>query len=173
RRSRRTGGWLGLSTGGGGEGQDTRLQFGTGLWCSLKRIEVEAGVVSSYVRYEEREVQHWGFWAYRRGEMQWRDTTTYQDVDRSGLLHTAQSALRWRHGIMELTALGGVTVGRRIEPRHLAQAVLNVQASRRVMVMAAYGQRPPASMAFDPSARPQTMVGIQLAPWSTREPAPP
>jgi len=52
-----------------------------------------------------------------------------------------------------------------------AQAVLNVQATMTVMFIAAYGQRPPASMAFDPSAHPQTMVGVQFAPWATSESA--
>jgi hypothetical protein len=128
---------------------------------------MEVGVVSSFVRYEDRQVSHWGFW---RDSLHWRDTTTYSDVNRSGLWHTAQSALRWRYGRMELTATGGVTVGRRIAPRPWAQTVLNLRASRRLMVMAAYGQRPAASMAFDPSARPQTMVGVRLAPWASSEP---
>src|SRR5512141_3334786 len=99
---------------------------------------MEAGLVSSFVRYQDRQESHWGFY---RDSLHWRDTTTYNNVDRSGLWHTAQSALRWRYGRMELTATGGVTVGWRIEPRRFAQAVLNLHASRRVTVMAAYGQR--------------------------------
>ena len=168
RRSGRMGAWLGLSTGGGSPALDTRLQLGTGLWRSLARIEVEAGVVSSLVNYDEREASTWQFWRALR----WQDTTTYRNVNRSGLWHTAQSALRWEFGRMELTAAGGITIGQRIEPRRWGQAVLNVQASRRLKVMAAYGQRPTASMAFDPSARSQSMIGVQLAPWATSESAP-
>ena len=81
---------------------------------------MEAGVVSSFVGYEDREASHWGFY---RDSLHWRDTTTYQSVDRSGLWHTAQSALRWHYGRMELTAVGGVTVGEHIEPRRWAQAL--------------------------------------------------
>ena len=170
RRSLRTGEWLGVSTGGGSKGQNTRLQLGTGIWRSLLQVEMEAGVVSSFVGYEDREASHWGFY---RDSLHWRDTTTYQSVDRSGLWHTAQSALRWHYGRMELTAVGGVTVGEHIEPRRWAQAIMHLQASRRLLVMAAFGQRPAASMAFDPSAHPQTMIGVQLAPWASRESAPP
>jgi hypothetical protein len=170
RRRLRTGEWLGLSTGGGSKGQNTRLQLGTGIWRSLSRVEMEAGVVSSFVGYENREASHWGFY---RDSLHWRDTTTYQSVDRSGLWHTAQTALRWRYGRVELTAIGGVTVGERIEPHRWAQAIMHLQASRRVLVMAAFGQRPAASLAFDPSARPQTMIGVQVAPWASQESAPP
>jgi hypothetical protein len=169
RRSERAGEWLGVSTGGGSHVLDTRLQLGTGLWRSIRHVETEVGVVSSFVEYEDRQVSHWGFKAWRRGESSWVDSTTSQNVERMGVWHTAQSALRWHYGLMELTATGGVTVGRGIQPRRWAQAIMNVQASRRLKLMAAYGQRPAASIAFDPSARPQTMVGVQLAPWASRE----
>ena len=162
-----TGEWLGVSTGGGSQGLDTRLQFGTGLWRSLAPIEIEAGMVSSFVGYQRREASHWGFY---RDSLHWRDTTTYQNVDRSGIWHTAHGAVRWRNGRMELTAIGGITVGQRIEPRRWAQAMLDIRASRRLKVMAAYGRRPAASMAFDRSAPPQAMLAFQVAPWASREP---
>ena len=163
-RSQRNGAWFGLSTGGGSQATNNRLQIGTGLWRSFALIEIDGAVVSSFVSSKGTEASHWGFW---RDSLHWRDTTTYHSYDRSGVWHTAQSALRWRHGPLELTAIGGISVSQSIEPFRWAQAVLNVQASRTLMLMAAYGQRPPASIAFDPSAHPQTMVGVQFAPWAS------
>jgi hypothetical protein len=168
RRSQRNGAWFGLSTGGGGQTMHSRLQIGTGMWRSFALVEIDGAVVSSFVQSKGTEASHWGFF---RDSLHWRDTTTYHSYDRSGVWHTAQSALRWRHGRMELTAIGGISISQRIEPFRWAQAVLNVQATRTLMFMAAYGQRPPASMAFDPSAHPQTMVGVQFAPWATSESA--
>ena len=142
---------------------DTRLQLGTGLWRSIRHVETEVGVVSSFVEYEDRQVSHWGFKAWRRGESSWVDSTTSQNVERMGVWHTAQSALRWHYGLMELTATGGVTVGQGIQPRRWAQAIMNVQASRRLKAHGRVRPATAASIAFDPSARPQTVVGVQLA----------
>ena len=165
RRSRLAGGWLGVST-GAGNGQGSSLHLGTGLWRAVASIEVEAGVVSGMEAMTTREVSHWKVYA---DSLHSRDTTTYRDVDRSGLSTTAQSAVRWHFGRMELTAIGGLTVSARTTPRRWAQATLHLQASPRVLMLAAFGLRPSASLAFEPATRPNTMVGVQVAPWASRD----
>jgi hypothetical protein len=164
RSGARTGGWLGVSA--GGEARDGRLNLGTGLWRVFAPIEVEAGLVSGVVQATQRQADSWG---YAPDSLHWRDTTTFRDIDRSGLATTAQSAVRWHIGPVELAAVGGVTVNQRAAPQRWAQATLHVQASPRVLILAAIGQRPGPSLAFDPSARPRTMVGVQLAPWAPRD----
>src|SRR5262245_31676428 len=81
---------------------------------------------SSFVEFQERQTLHWGYYS---DSLHWRDTTTYRSVDHSGPWQTAQTSLRWRYGLMEVNAIGGVTIGPSIQPRHWAQAVVNVQAS--------------------------------------------
>ena len=164
RRGPRTGAWLGMSTGGDARG--ARLRLGTGLWRSFAPVEVEAGLVSSLVQVLEHQALNWG---YAPDSLHWRDTTTFRNVDRSGLATTAQSAVRWHLGRVELAAVGGVTVNERLAPQRWAQATLHVQATPRVLILAAIGQRPAQSLAFDPSARPRTMLGVQLAPWASRD----
>jgi hypothetical protein len=164
RRGPRTGAWLGVST--GGEARDGVLRLGTGLWRSFAPIQVEAGLVSSMVQAQERQTLNWG---YAPDSLHWRDTTTFRDIDRSGLATTAQSSVRWRLGRMELAAVGGVTVNARAGPQRWAQATLHVQATPRVLILAAVGQRPGPTLSFDPSAHPSTMMGIQLAPWATHD----
>jgi hypothetical protein len=165
RRSRLDGGWLGIST-GGNDGQHAKLQLGAGLWRAFAPVEVEAGIVSGVVGASSREASHW---KVVPDSLHSRDTTTFRDVDRSALSTTAQSAVRWHFGRMELTAIGGLTVGARTAPQRWAQASMHLQASKRMRVLAAFGQRPAASLAFEPAARPQTMLGIQVAPWASHE----
>ena len=165
RRSRLDGGWLGIST-----GQHAKLQLGTGLWRAFAPVEVEAGLVSGVVGTSTREASHWTVFP---DSLHSRDTTTFRDVDRSALSTTAQSAVRWHFGRLELTATGGLTVGARTAPQRWAQASMHLQASRRVRVLAAFGQRPAASLTFEPAAHPQTMLGIQVAPWASHERVPP
>ena len=170
RSSPRTGGWLGVSA--GGDARDGRLNLGTGLWRWFAPVEVEAGLVSGVVQSSQRQADYWG---YAPDSLHWRDTTTFRDIDRSGLATTAQSAVRWHLGRVELAAIGGVTVNQRAAPQRWAQATLHVQATPQVQFLAAIGQRPGPSLAFDRSARPRTMVGVQLAPWASlgRVAAPP
>jgi len=161
RRSRIDGTWLGIST-----GQNAKLQLGTGLWRAFDRVEVEAGLVSGLVVASNREASQWKVVA---DSLHSHDTTTVSIVDRSALSTTAQSAVRWHFGRMEFAATGGLTVGARTAPQRWAQASMHYQASRRMRVLAAFGQRPAASFIFEPSARPQTMLGIQVAPWASHE----
>jgi hypothetical protein len=159
-----TGGWLGVSA--GGDARESKLSIGTGVWRSLAPVEVEAGLVSSVVEMVQHQALHWG---YAPDSLHWRDTTTFRNVDFSALAATAQSAVRWRVGRVELAAVSGVTVNQRTAPRRWAQVTLHVQATKRVLMLAAFGQRPGASLAFDASARTRSMIGIQLAPWASRD----
>jgi hypothetical protein len=161
RRSSIDGTWLGIST-----GQHAKLQLGTGLWRAFAPVEVEAGLVSGLVEASIREASHW---KVVPDSFRVHDTTTFRVVDRSELSTTAQSVVRWHFGRMELTATGGLTVGARSTLQRWAQASMHLQASRRMRVLAAFGQRPAASLAFEPAAHPQTMLGIQVAPWASRE----
>ncbi len=98
-----------------------------------------------------------------------RDTLLTRDVGGSALWTTTQGALRWRRGRFELGTIGGVTVGEGTPMHRWAQATLHLQSGPRVLLLASYGQRPAASLAFDPTARPRTMVGVQLALWASPE----
>ena len=160
----RTGEWLGFSTGN----TPSRLHLGIGFWRSLARVGVEAGIVSSVVGVTERQENHWGFF---RDSLHWRDTTTYSAVSRTAQRTTAQGALHWNYRRLELTAISGVVVGLRAVPQSWAQANAQLQLSKRVLLLAAVGQRPDASLAFDASARPGTMLSVQVQPWASRDPA--
>ena len=158
RRSNVTGGWLGVSS---GENADrSQLRLAAGLWHSLSHVDLETGLISNVIQAQQRVDSHWG---YAPDSLHWRDTTTYQMVDRSATQLTTQSALRWRHGPVEMAVLGGAIFGQGFIPGRWAQATLHARATRRVLFLAAFGNRPTASLAFDPSARPRTMVGMQVA----------
>jgi len=165
RRNDVRGGWLGIST-GAVDGPNAKLRLGTGFWRAFAPIDVEAGVVSSMVDATTEEVSRW---LVRPDSLHSHDTTTVREIDRSDLATTGQGALRWHMGRMELTAMGGVTVGRWATPQRWAQASMHFHASKSVLLMAALGQRPAASLAFDPVARPNTMLGVRVAPWAPRD----
>jgi len=157
RRSHLIGGWLGVSS---GEREDrSQHRVAAGLWRSLSHLEVESGLISDVIEAPRREALHWG---YAPDSLHWRDTTTFRDVHRSVMQITTQSALRWRRGPFEVATLGGVTVGKGFFPRRWAQATLQARATSRLNLIAAFGSRPTSSLAFDPSARPRTMIGAQL-----------
>jgi len=164
RRGREAGTWCGLSS--GGIDAQTRLHVATGLWRSIASFEVESGLASSVVEHHARVADHWG---YAPDSLHWRDTTTFRNVDRSGLWTTAHCALRWRHGRLELTTIGGLTAGEGAPLERWAQVAVHLQASRNLLLLAAFGDRPSAMLAFDPAARSHTMVGAQVALWPSRE----
>jgi hypothetical protein len=162
RRGPHAGAWLGLSNGGGGD----RLHLATGLWRAVASVEYEAGLASSLLQYDERIAEQWSYWP---DSLHRRDTTTFRDHERTGLSTTVHGTLRWRHGRLELATVGGLTAGEGASLERWAQATMHFQASRRLLLTAAYGDRPAAAVAFDPTARPKTMVGAQLALWSSPE----
>lgn len=167
RRASRTGQWLGLSIGGSDDAGGRHL--GTGLWRSVQPFQLEAGVVTSLVPTREQGVEHWGFYRNTRDSLRWVDTTSFRAIDRTALNANAQSALRWQLGRVEVSAVGGVMLSSIRSPLRWAQAAVQVQATRQIMVMAALGQRPAPSLAFDPFAGPRTMLGVRVAPWAGRE----
>jgi hypothetical protein len=158
RRRDVSGGWLGVSSAEPEAGSSLRLA--AGLWRSLSSLGIETGLISNVIESRRREGMSW---SYPTDSIHTRDTTTVHDVDRSVLQLTTQSALRWRRGPLELATLGGVTLGKGFQPRRWAQATLEARTTSRLNFIAAIGNRPTASLAFDPSARPRTMVGAQLA----------
>ena len=163
RRAPRAGEWLGLSTGRSepGAAPGARLNLGTGLWHSFKPFDVEAGIVTSMLNVSEQHAEHWSF---TRDSSRWVDTTTFRTVDQPVLRTNAQSALRWQFGRVEVSAVGGVMLRNASAPQRWAQAAVNVRATRQLLLMAALGQRPVASLAFDPAAGPRTMLGVRFEP---------
>ena len=168
RRGPRTGEWLGVSTGRSAHA-GTRFHLGTGLWRSFKPIQVEAGVVTSIIPTQEQQAERWGFFRDTRDSLHWVDTTTFRAANHTVLNTTAQSAMRWQLGRVEVSAVGGVVLRGIGAPERWAQAAVNVRATRSILLMAAFGQRPAPSLAFDSSPGPRTMLGVRLAPWATRE----
>lgn len=164
-RRNRSGLWLGTAGAGSGA-PGGRLHVGAGLWRSFAPIELEAGVVTSAVEARHNQMVSWRYPQWP-DTLNLRDTSTVQAVGRNALWTTAQTALRWRRGRVEMGTIGGVTVGEGTSMRRWAQATVHLQTSSRMLLLAAYGQRPPASLAFDPTARPRTMVGLQMALWAS------
>jgi hypothetical protein len=96
-----------------------------------------------------------------------RDTTSYQVVDHAAVWTTGQGTVRWRIGRVELETITGVTLGDAAPMRRWAQGTIRVQLSRRVLMMVSAGRRPASSLAFDATAVPRTMIGVQFAPWAS------
>jgi len=160
----RAGQWLGVSTGNA----PSHLHLGIGFWRSLAPIGVEAGVVSSLVGINERYESHWIIPADSARGWAPRDTFTYSSVTHSVQRTTARGALHWSYGRLEVSAIGGLVLGERTLPYSFAQANVQLQLSKQVLFLAALGRRPEGSLAFDASARPTTMLGVQVSPWASR-----
>jgi hypothetical protein len=170
RRASRTGEWLGLSSDRGADA-GTRLHLGSGVWHSFKPVQVEIGLVSSIIPTREQQADHWAVRRDSRDTLSWVDTTTFHAVDQTVVNTTVQSTLRWQFGRAEISAIGGVVVRDVGAPHRWAQANIDVRATRQLMVIAAFGQRPTTSLAFEPSAGPRTMLGVRLAPLAPRHDA--
>ena len=171
RHGPRTGEWLGISGGQGGSA-GTQLHLGAGLWRAFKRIQVEAGVMTSAVPARQLQADHWGF--YRQwgiDTMLWVDTTTYRAVSRTVRNTTAQGAMRWQLGRVLVSGLGGVVLRDMGAPARWAQATVDVRVASSILVTAAFGQRPDPSLAFDASAGARTMLAVRVTPWATRKAA--
>ena len=169
RRAPRAGEWLGISTGRNepGAAPGARLHLGTGLWHAFKPFDVEAGLVTSLLTLSEQHAEHWSF---TRDSSRWVDTTTYRTVDQPVVRTSAQTALRWQLGRVQVSAVGGVMLRNASAPQRWAQAAIDVRATHQLVVMAALGQRPVASLAFDPAAGPRTMLGLRFEPLASHDP---
>jgi hypothetical protein len=169
RRTQRTGQWLGLSTRPSGYA-GRLLHLGAGVLYSFKPVQVEAGVVTSFVKTVEERVESWGFFRNTRDTLRWVDTTAFRTVEHAELNTTTHTTLRWQFGRVEIAAVGGMVLGRVGIPRRWAQATVNVRATRQLQVMAAFGQRPNSSLVFEPFAGSRTMLGVRLTPFAPRMP---
>jgi hypothetical protein len=165
------GGWLGLSSGAGAGLADPAapLRLAVGGWRTFAPVQVEVGMVTSVVRLVDPSrwftVVHTAI--STNDTTPPRDTTTYQAVDHAAVWTTGQGALRWRIGRVELETITGVTLGDAAPMRRWAQGTVRVQLSRRVLMMVSAGRRPAPSLAFDVTAVPRTMIGVQIAPWAS------
>ncbi|MFI5371665.1 MAG: hypothetical protein ACHQ52_08910 [Candidatus Eisenbacteria bacterium] len=172
RGARAGGGWLGLSSGAGGAPSEpgTRLMLAAGAWRSIAPVQVEVGMVSSMVRLVDPT--RWFEVTHARVEassdtLPGRDTTLVRAVDHVALWTTGQGALRWRVGRVELETVTGFTFGDEAPMLRWAQGTVRVQVARQLMLIASAGRRPAPSLAFDVTAMPRTMIGLQLAPWAS------
>ena len=173
RSAAHSGGWLGLASGEGRSAStsEVRMRIGGGVWRSLAPIQLEGSIVTSVVQFH--------------GDPRWSRTVTQQVFDpRDSLFRdtsytvagdhvsrwlSGQGAARWGRGRLELEASGGITAGVAAPRRGWAQAAAQFQLSRRALLLASFGTRPAVSTAFDPTARPRSMIGVQLAPWSSQK----
>lgn len=114
-------------------------------------------------RWSHTVIQHIG----NPGDSIYRDTSYTVAGDHVARWLSGQGAARWGRGRMELEASGGITAGVAAPRRAWAQAAMQFQLSRRALLLASYGTRPAVSIAFDATARPRSMVGVQVAPWSS------
>jgi len=173
RSGARSGGWLGLSSGEGRTGtSEVTLRLGLGAWRALTPIQIEGSVVTSVVafrgdpRWSRTIVQHVPVGDDSSGQV-FRDSSYTVSGDHMSRWLSGQGAARWQRGRIELEASGGVTAGEGATRRRWAQAAFQLQLSRRALLLASFGTRPAASLAFDPAGRPRSMIGVQLAPWSS------
>ncbi len=167
--------WWGLSRGGPREPGDpeARLELGFGRLHSIAGVRAEVAWTTSSVlfrndpRWFRSRSLHY-FTPGDTGEGFWTDTTFIERASHAAFWNTAQASLRWQRGRLGLESVGGLSVGDGVRARHWAQATLNLQLSRRVLLAASLGERPAPALAFHSGAQPRTMLGLQFAPWSGR-----
>src|SRR5260221_607099 len=166
---------LGLARGGPREPGDpeARLELGFGRLHSIAGVRAEVAWTTSSVlfrndpRWFRSRSLHY-FTPGDTGEGFWTDTTLIERASHAAFWNTAQASLRWQRGRLGLESVGGLSVGDGVRARHWAQATLNLQLSRRVLLAASLGERPAPALAFHSGAQPRTMLGLQFAPWSGR-----
>jgi len=167
--------WLGVSFGGAESDPrpDTRLRLAVGFAHAFPGVRAEGTLISSSVVYRNdprwTRTHHYQYLAGPDTIQNWRDTSVTVPAEHATTWTTAQGALRWQRGRWAVETVGGVAIGERVGPRRWAQGVMRVQLSRRVLALASFGERPASSLAFNGSAQPRSMIGVQLAPWSTPE----
>jgi hypothetical protein len=137
----------------------------------LGGIEAEASWVTSSVLF--REDMRWPrvrtFQYPDSAFILWRDTTVTEPADHATFWNTAQASLRWQRGRLALASVGGVSIGDGVRMRNWAQGTVEWQVTRRILAMLAVGERPAPSLAFRNDALPRTMLGVQFAPWATKQ----
>ena len=165
--------WWGISRGGPREPGDpeARLELGFGRLHSIAGVRAEVAWTTSSVLF--RNDPRWSrsrtlryFTPADTGEGFWTDTTLYERSSHAVFQNAAQASLRWQRGRLGLESVGGLSVGDGVRAHHWAQATLNLQLSRRVLLAASFGERPAPALVFHSGAQPRTMLGLQFAPWS-------
>jgi len=169
----RSGSWLGLASGEGRSQATSQVmhRVGVGVWRTLSPLQFEGSIVTSVVQFH--------------GDPRWsrtvteaikipadtsrflRDTSYTVIGDHLARWFSGQGAARWQRGRLELEASGGITAGVAAPRRGWAQVAAGYQLSRRILLLGSFGTRPATSLAFDPAGRPRSMVGVQVAPWSS------
>src|SRR5262245_1523329 len=169
--------WLGVSSGGSREhGEpETKLSLGAGRMQMLGGIEAEASRITSAVlfrddmRWPRQRTFQYGTPADTGQLMLWRDSTVSEPGDHATIWNTAQASLRWQRGRLALASVGGISIGDGVRSRRWAQGTIELQVSRRILAMLSVGERPAPSLAFRSDALPRTMLGVQFAPWATKQ----
>ncbi len=166
--------WLGVARGGSRTAGDpeARLRLAAGRVQALGAVRAEVSWVSSSVLFsnDPRWTHQRTFKYFAQGDTSqpgvFLDTTVTEPTNHLAIWNTAQGTLRWQRGRLALASTGGLSLGEGAHARRWAQGSLELQLSRRVLMLASLGERPAPSLAFNTDAHPRTMLGVQLAPWS-------
>lgn len=173
RASARMAMWLGVSRGGARDARDpeARLRWGGGLAQALGEIRGEVSWVTSTVLFSDdpRWTRTWEEQVFvPENPESLIFVTRTETVDHQTFWQTAQATLRWAHGRFSMDGVGGLSLGEGVTARRWAQARMGFQFSRHVGMLAAWGERPAAALAFEGNAPPRTMLGVELTPWVPR-----
>ena len=175
RATARMAAWLGVSRGGQRAERDpeARLRLGGGIAQVLGELRGELSWVTSSVLFngDERWTQSWvEEILVRRDGMpdSVMFVTRSETVSHETFWQTAQASLGWARGRWSVDGVGGLSMGEGVTARRWAQARMGVQLSRHVAMLAAWGERPAAALAFEDNAPPRTMVGFEVKPWAAR-----
>jgi hypothetical protein len=157
----RSGGWLGVASGEGVTGtSQVRYRVGAGAWRAIRSVQFECSIVTSVIHDRQP--------AETDTVPAMRDDSTYVLwEDRLSRWLSGLAAARWQTRRAELEASAGITAGDGAAHRGWAQAAMTYQLSRHALLLASFGTRPAVALAFDATARPRSMVGVQWAPWAS------
>lgn len=163
RSGARTGAWLGVANVGAdaASGAHAGLRLGVGSWRSLAPFQVEGSLVTEAFR-QLRAKRNADRDSLRRA------ASPFVAEDREQRSLGGHGTLRWVRGRLQLETSAGVIASNLSARWPWAQAGIEYQVTRRLLVLGSYGSRPNASLAFDDMGRPHTMIGLQFAPWAAK-----
>ena len=172
RSSARMAAWLGVSRGGERASRDpeARLRVGAGFAQALGDMRGELSWVTSSVLFQNdgRWTRTWQEVIPSPNPDSFVIISHSETVSHETFWQTAQASLRWAHGRFSVDGVGGLSLGEGVSARRWAQARMGIQISRHVGMLAAWGERPAAALAFEGNAPPRTMLGVELALWAPR-----
>jgi hypothetical protein len=170
RATARMAAWLGVSRGGerGSRDPEARLRLGGGLSQVLGDLRGELSWVTSSVLFSDdpRWTRTWQEMVPTEKPDSFLFITRSETVSHETFWKTAQASLGWAHGRWSVDGVGGLSAGDGVNARHWAQARIGVQLSRHIGMLAAWGERPAAALAFEGNAPPRTMLGVEITPWA-------